>query len=63
MRNGVTVVLLLLTSGLPLMPTGPLLADTRTSAASGCNGRLIAIEQRVGDTDVADQLDPMPHIF
>jgi hypothetical protein len=49
MRYGVT--LLLLTAGLSLMPTGPLLADD--AASNGCNDRLIGIEQRLDDADLA----------
>jgi hypothetical protein len=47
MRYGMT--LLLLTAGLSLMPTGPLLADD--AASNGCNDRLIGIEQQLGDAD------------
>jgi hypothetical protein len=53
MRYGVTFTLLLLTAGLSLMPTGRLLADDPVSARSGCNDRLIGIEQRLGDADLA----------
>jgi hypothetical protein len=49
MRYGMT--LLLLTAGLSLMPTGPLLADD--AAANGWNDRLIGIEQQLGDADLA----------
>lgn len=63
MRYGVTVALLLLTSGLPLMPTGPLRADDGSSPAPGCNDRRIAIEQRVGDGDNAEQLDRTPNML
>ena len=52
MRDGTTILLLLLTAGLTLMPTGPLLADDAPSR-SGCNDRLIGIEQRLGDADLA----------
>jgi hypothetical protein len=48
MRYGTTFTLLLLTAGLSLMPTGSLLADDAASR-SGCNHRLIGIEQRLGD--------------
>ena len=52
MRYGTTFPLLLLTAGLTLLPTGPLRADGAASG-SGCNDRLIGIEQRLGDADVA----------
>ena len=52
MRYGTTFTLLLLTAGLTLLPTGPLRADV-TASGSGCNDRLIGIEQRLGDADVA----------
>jgi hypothetical protein len=51
MRYGMT--LLLLTAGLSLMPTGPLLADD--AASNGCNDRLIGIEQQLGDADSRKQ--------
>jgi hypothetical protein len=50
MRCGMTFTLLLLTAGLTVMPTGPLLAD---AASDACSDRLIAIEQRLGDADIA----------
>ena len=53
MRYGMICTLLLLTSGLTLMPTGRLLADEAASARSGCNDRLIRIEQRLDDADLA----------
>jgi hypothetical protein len=46
MRYGTTFTLLLLTAGLTLLPTGPLRADEAASG-SGCNDRLIGIEQRL----------------
>jgi hypothetical protein len=52
MRYVTSCILLLLTSGLTLMPTGRLLADD-ASARSGCNDRLIGIEQRLGDAGLA----------
>jgi hypothetical protein len=52
MRSGVTFTLLLLTAGLTLMPTGVLRADD-ASAKSGCNDRLIGIEQRLENADLA----------
>jgi hypothetical protein len=52
MRSGVTFTLLLLTAGLTLMPTGVLRADD-ASAKSGCNDRLIGIEQRLQTADLA----------
>jgi hypothetical protein len=48
MRYGTTFTLLLLTAGLAPMPTGTLRADEAASA-SGCNDRLIGIEQRLDD--------------
>jgi hypothetical protein len=48
MRCGTTVTLLLLTAGLTPLPTGTLRADGAASG-SGCNDRLIGIEQRLGD--------------
>ena len=53
MRYGTTFTLLLLTAGLTPMPTGTLVADDGASARSGCNDRLIGIEQRLGDADLA----------
>jgi hypothetical protein len=52
MRYGTTFILLLLTAGLTLLPTGKLLADDAASG-SGCNDRLIGIEQRLGDAGLA----------
>jgi hypothetical protein len=52
MRYGGTFTLLLLTTGLSLMPTGLLRADD-ASAKSGCNERLIGIEQRLERADLA----------
>ena len=52
MRYGGTFTLLLLTAGLSLMPTGVLRADD-ASAKSGCNDRLIGIEQRLDNADLA----------
>jgi hypothetical protein len=50
MRYGVTFTLLLLTSGLTLLPTGRLVAD---DAKPRCNARLIGIEQRVEGAGLA----------
>ena len=52
MRYRGTFTLLLLTAGLSLMPTGLLRADD-ASAKSGCNDRLIGIEQRLKHADLA----------
>jgi hypothetical protein len=53
MRYRLRFILLLLTAGLSLMPTGRLLADDGTAAAAGCKDRLIRIEQRLAAADVA----------
>jgi hypothetical protein len=50
MRYGVTFTLLLLTSGLTLLPTGRLVAD---GANPPCNARLVGIEQRLEGADLA----------
>jgi hypothetical protein len=50
MRYGVTFTLLLLTSGLTLLPTGRLVAD---GAKPRCNDRLIGIEQRLESAGLA----------
>jgi hypothetical protein len=52
MRYGVTFILLLLTAGLTLMPTGPLLADDEVPRGPPCSDRLINIEQRLADADI-----------
>ena len=52
MRYGGMFTLLLLTAGLTPMPTGVLRADD-ASAKSGCNDRLIGIEQRLENADLA----------
>ena len=51
MRYGTTLTLLLLTSGLTLLPTGRLLAAD--AAKPGCDDRLIGIEQRLADAGLA----------
>jgi hypothetical protein len=51
MRYGMTFTLLLLTSGLTLLPTGRLVADD--AAKPRCNARLIEIEQRLEGADLA----------
>ena len=52
MRYGGMFTLLLLTAGLTPMPTGVLRADD-ASAKSGCNDRLIGIEQRLEQAGLA----------
>ena len=51
MCYGITFTLLLLTAGLSLMPTGPLLADD--AASNGCDDRLIGIEQQLDAAGLA----------
>jgi hypothetical protein len=55
MRYRMVCTLLLLTAGLTLMPTGPLLADAAAQAAASCADRLGRIERRLADADLADR--------
>jgi hypothetical protein len=47
--------LLLLTSGLPLIPTGPLVAQDAAPPSPPCGERLARIERRLAAADLSEQ--------
>jgi hypothetical protein len=55
MRYGMVATLLLLTSGLPLMPAGPLLAEEPAPPSPACGERLTQIERRLAAADLPDR--------
>jgi hypothetical protein len=61
MRYGMAATLLLLTAGLTLMPTGPLVAEDAAQPKPACGDRLALIERRLAAAELPEQKQAYLH--